>query len=348
MVSMNKLTLKAIASHFKVSVSTVSKAINDSHEISEELKVRIQKFAKQNHYKPNRVALNLLNRNTKTIGVVIPNILNYFFVQVLYGIEQIADQRGYSIITCSTNESIEKEAKILDFLCSGAVDGVIISTVAGETQLSDHMEHFRELLQKQIPLVMFDRVTEKIECDKVVVDDFEAGYKATKHFLNTGCKSLAIVNPIPNSPIGSLRIEGFKKALGENGLEFDDEMVVSIGPDDDMELILPLSLDFEKVDGILVFDEITTVKVMDILQSKDYSIPGDISVIGFTNGELSKYVTPSVTMISQHGRHIGESSANKLIDRIETKDRVNDFETKIIKTSLVVRESTLPLEHHKC
>ena len=91
---MNKLTLKAIASHFKVSVSTVSKAINDSHEIGEELKVRIQKYAKQNHYKPNRVALNLLNRNTKTIGVVIPNILNYFFVQVLYGIEQIADKRG--------------------------------------------------------------------------------------------------------------------------------------------------------------------------------------------------------------------------------------------------------------
>lgn len=345
---MNKLTLKAIASHFKVSVSTVSKAINDSHEIGEELKVRIQKYAKQNHYKPNRVALNLLNRNTKTIGVVIPNILNYFFVQVLYGIEQIADKRGYSIITCSTNESIEKEAKILDFLCSGAVDGVIISTVAGETQLADHIGHFRELLQKQIPLVMFDRVTEKIECDKVVVDDFEAGYKATKHFLATGCRDLAIVNPIANSPIGNLRIDGFKKALEENGLVFDEEMVVPIGAEDDMELILSLSLDFQKLNGILVFDEITTVKVMDILRTKGYSIPNDISIIGFTNGELSKYVTPSVTMISQHGRHIGEKSASKLIDRIEAKVHEDDFETKTIKTSLVVRGSTLPLEYHKC
>ena len=348
MVSMNKLTLKAIASHFKVSVSTVSKAINDSHEIGEELKVRIQKYAKQNHYKPNRVALNLLNRNTKTIGVVIPNILNYFFVQVLYGIEQIADKRGYSVITCSTNESIEKEAKILDFLCSGAVDGVIISTVAGETQLADHIGHFRELLQKQIPLVMFDRVTEKIECDKVVVDDFEAGYKATKHFLATGCRDLAIVNPIANSPIGNLRIDGFKKALEENGLVFDEEMVVPIGAEDDMELILSVSLDFQKLNGILVFDEITTVKVMDILRTKGYSIPNDISIIGFTNGELSKYVTPSVTMISQHGRHIGEKSASKLIDRIEAKVHEDDFETKTIKTSLVVRGSTLPLGYHKC
>lgn len=342
-VSMNKLTLKAIAAHFNVSVSTVSKAINDSHEISEELKVKIRKFAKQNHYKPNRVALNLLNRNTKTIGVVIPNILNYFFVQVLFGIEQVADERGYSIITCSTNESLGKEVKILDFLCSGSVDGVIISTVAGEAQLSEHIAHFEELLQKQIPLVMFDRVTEMIECDKVVVDDIEAGYKATKHFLETGCRSLAIINPIPNSSIGRLRIEGFKRALKEQGIPFDSDMVVSLGVEDDLELTLSLSLNLKELNGILVFDEITTVKVMDLLRSKGFLIPKDISVIGFTNGELSRYASPPVTMISQHGRFIGETSANKLIDRIEGKDDKAKFETKTIKTSLVVRQSTLSM-----
>lgn len=347
MVPMTKMTLKTIAAHFKVSTSTVSKAINDSHEISEELKVKIRKFAKDNHYKPNRVALNLLNRNTKTIGVVIPNILNYFFVQVLYGIEQIADERGYSIVTCSTNESIEKEAKILDFLCTGSVDGVIISTVAGETQLSDHIEHFQELLRMQVPLVMFDRVTEMIECDKVVVDDFEAGYKATKHFLETGCTSVAIVNPIPNTPIARLRVAGYKKALEEEGIDFNENFVVPVAANDDFDLTLSLSLDLKKVNGVLVFDEITTVKTMDFLRSKGYKIPDDISVIGFTNGELSKYASPPVTMISQHGRFIGETSANKLIDRIEQNDGQDGFETKTIKTSLVVRESTLQSQKHK-
>lgn len=338
---MSKLTLKSIASHFKVSVSTVSKAINDSYEISEGLRESIKEYARSNNYKPNRIALNLLNRNTKTIGVVIPNILNYFFVQVLYGIEQVADQRGYSIITCSTNESIEKETKILDFLCSGSVDGVIISTVAGETELSGHVEHFRELQDKQIPLVMFDRVTELIECDKVIVDDLEAGYKATKYFLETGCNTVAIVNPIPDSTIGRLRVDGYKRALHEAGIPFDHKLVVPIDRKEDLEFLLSISLDLEKIDGILVFDEISTVKVMDHVQSKGYRIPGDVAVIGFTNGELSRYASPPATMVSQHGRFIGESSANRLIDRIEGNDKtLVDFETKTIKTSLVVREST--------
>lgn len=343
---MSKPTLKSIAAHFKVSISTVSKAINDSHEISKGLRESIKEYARVNHYKPNRTALNLLNKSTKTIGVVIPNILNYFFVQVLYGIEQVADQRGYSIITCSTNESIEKETKILDFLCSGSVDGVIISTVAGEMELSDHVGHFKELQDKQIPLVMFDRVTELIDCDKVVVDDFEAGYKATKYFLETGCKTVAIVNPIPNSTIGRLRVDGYKKALQEAGILFDGKLIVSIDLKEDLEFLFSLTLDIKKIDGILVFDEITTVKVMDIVQAKGYQIPEDIAVIGFTNGELSKYVSPPATMVSQHGRFIGESAVNKLIDRIELKDQTLDFETKTIKTSLVVRGSTLKLTPH--
>lgn len=343
---MPKMTIKSIAAHFKVSVSTVSKAINDSHEISEGLRESIKKYARENHYKPNRMAINLLKRNTKTLGVVIPNILNYFFVQVLYGIEQVADLRGYSIITCSTNESLEKEAKVLDFLCSGSVDGVIISTVAGEMEQSGHVEHFQELRDKQIPLVMFDRITELIECDKVVVDDFEAGYKATTYFLETGCKTVAIVNPIANSLIGRLRVDGYKKALQKKGIPFDGKLLVPIGHNDDLELSLSLSLDFKKIDAILVFDEITTVKVMDIVQSKGFRIPEDIAVIGFTNGELSKYVSPPATMVSQHGRFIGETAANQLIDRIEQKGQLLAFETKTIKTSLVIRESTLKLERY--
>lgn len=341
---MSKLTLKDIAKHFKVSVSTVSKAINDSYEISEKLKGEIKEYAKAHHYRPNKVALNLINRNTKTIGVVIPNILNYFFVQVIYGIEKVTDEKGYSIITCITNQSLEKETKTLELLSNGSVDGVIISSAAEENELPHHAEHLRELSENQIPLVMFDRVTNLIDCDKVIVDDFEAGYKATKFFIQTGCRTIAIVTPIVDSVISRLRIEGYKKALIENNIAFDDKLVEATDSKEDLELTLSLLLNYKKIDGIMALDEITAVKVMSIVKSRGYHVPNDISIIGFTNGELSKYVTPSITMVSQHGMYIGETVAKILIDRIENKDSDDQFETKTIRTSLVVRDSTLKLE----
>lgn len=340
---MKKITLKDIASEFGVSISTVSKAINDSHEISEKLKDKIRAFAKDNHYRPNKIALNLLNRNTKTIGVVIPNILNYFFVQVLYGIEKITDEKGYSIITCITNQSLEKETKTLELLSNGSVDGVIISSAAEEDELPHHAEHLRDLSENQIPLVMFDRVSDLINCDKVVVDDFEAGYKATKYLIQTGCKTIAIVNPIADSIIGRFRVEGYKKALFENSFLFDEKLVEALDSDEDLELTLSLLLNYKEIDAIIAFDEITAVKVQSIVKSKGYQVPNDISIIGFTNGQLSKYVTPAITMVSQHGKYIGELSANLLIDRIEdTKDFLS-FTTKLVKTSLIERESTLSI-----
>lgn len=340
---MSKLTLKDIALHFKVSISTVSKAINDSHEISDQLKTRIRDFANENHYRPNKTALNLLNSKTKTIGVVIPNILNYFFVQVLYGIEKIADSKGYSIITCITNQSLEKETRTLELLSSGSVDGIIISSAAEESELAQHSKHLSELPENNIPMVMFDRVTDFINCDKVIVDDYEAGYKATKYFIETGCRTIAIVNPISDTIISRHRIDGHKAALLENQIEIDDKLFVSTGTDDDLDLSLSFLLNHKKIEGILVLDELTSVRVMKIVKSRGYHVPNDISIIGFTNGELSKFVSPALTMISQHGRYIGETSATILINRIENEEKHYHFETRTIKTSLIVRESTLKL-----
>lgn len=337
---MKKITLKDIATEFGVSISTVSKAINGSHEISEALKSRIKEYAKAHHYRPNKVALNLLNKSTKTIGVVIPNILNYFFVQVLYGIEKIADQKGYSIITCITNQSIPKETKTLELLSTGSVDGVIISSAAEESELEHHSENIRELTENQIPVVMFDRVSEHIRCDKVIVDDYEAAYKATKYLLDTSCEVIAIVNPIADSVIGRLRIEGYKKALAEKGIPFDQRLIENIDAAEDLDLVLSLLLNYKNIHGILALDEITAVKVMSIVKSRGYHVPNDISIIGFTNGELSKHVSPAMTMVSQHGKYIGELSANLLVDRIENDQETSSFTTKLVKTSLIVREST--------
>lgn len=337
---MTKITLKDIASYFSVSISTVSKSLHDSHEISEKVKSKIQQYAKEHHYRPNKVALNLLNRNTKSIGVVIPNILNYFFVQVLYGIEKVANERGYSIISCISNESLEKEAKTLGFLSAGRVDGLIISTVASKEEIEKHVERLTYFVKNQIPVVMFDRVAELIDCDKVIVDDFEAAYKATKHLLETGCGTIAVITPISHTEIGRLRIEGYKKALKERGLNFDDKLILPINEEDDLDFLLSFVLNYKKIEGILALDEITTVKTMKIVKARGYQVPGDVSIIGFTNGQLSNYVTPALTMVSQHGKYIGATCANLLIDRLENKNEPQPFGTKVVKTSLIVRDST--------
>jgi len=338
---MKKVTLKDIAGHFKVSISTVSKAVNDSHEISDDLKFKIQTYAKEKHYKPNRLALNLLNRNTKTIGVVVPNILNYFFVQVLYGIEKVADENGYNIISCISNESNAKERKTLEFFDSGTVDGLIIS-LAEETQNENKHEALIDIVNNDVPVVLFDRVSDVLACDKVVVDDFEAGYKTTKHLINIGCKNIAIVNPIGSSSVGKLRILGYRKALEEFEIPYDPKMLLHLSVKDDLDLLMSFLLNYKTIEGIIGFDEITTVKILEVVKARGYNVPADISIIGFTNGQLSKYVTPSLTMVSQHGKYIGELTAKLLINRI--KNPGLPYETKMVKTSLLVRESTKKLQ----
>ena len=340
---MKKITLKDIASEFKVSISTVSKAINDSHEISVPLKLKIQQYAKEKNYKPNKLALNLLNKSTRTIGVVVPNILNYFFVQVLYGIAKIANEKGYNIISCISDESFEKESKTLEFLDSGTVDGLIVS-LAEETQVQEKIISLKNIAQNQIPFVLFDRVSDLIECDKVVVDDFEAGYKTTKHFIAIGCQNIAFVSPISKSSVGKLRFEGYKKALQEHGYPYDQKLVVNFTAKDDLDLLMSFLLNYKPIHGIMGLDEITAVKILHIVKSRGYAVPADISIIGFTNGQLSEFVTPALTTVSQHGKYIGESAAKLLIRRIENSGEILPFKTKVVKTSLIVRDSSKKLE----
>tara|TARA_R110000850_G_scaffold98727_5_gene204895 strand:- start:769 stop:1785 length:1017 start_codon:yes stop_codon:yes gene_type:complete len=335
---MKKITLKEIAQYFGVSISTVSKAINDSHEISDGLKAKIQQFAKDNKYRPNKVALSLLQRKTKTIGVVVPNILNYFFTQVFSGIEKVANESGYILLSCISDESYEKEVATLEFLGGGTVDGLIVS-MAEETQFKNKLEHFQNILDEQIPLVMFDRVSDGIICDKVVVDDFEAGYKTTKYFINIGCRTVALVTAIDHSSVGKLRVEGYRKALEEANIPFDDKLILRLGKEDDLEVLLTFLLNYKSIEGIMALDEITAVEVLRLIKARGYRVPEDISVIGFTNGKLSRYVSPALTAVSQHGTYIGETAAKVLIERIESKEYM-DSTTKVIKTSLIVRDST--------
>ena len=206
-----KVTIKTIAKELGVSTSTVSKALKDSHEISKETKEKIQAYADLYNYKPNNLALQLRNQKTKLIGVILPKIVHHFFSTIIKGIEEGAHDKGYRIMVCFSDESHTKEVENLKVLSNGSVDGLIVS-IANETLANKDFKHFQDLVSEEIPLVLLDRVVDEILCDKVVVDDFGAGYKATKHLLNTGCKKVAILTTPEYVNVGTLRRKGFSRA----------------------------------------------------------------------------------------------------------------------------------------
>ena len=336
-----RLTLKRIAKEFNVSIATVSKSLKDSKEISTATKKMIRDYANKHHYQPNSAALSLLNKKTKTIGVIIPNIMNNFFTKVFVGIEQKAAEKGYNLISCISNESYEKEVKTMELLKNGALDGFIVS-VAEETQVKENYDHFSNTINEGVPIVMFDRVCEEIHCDKVIVNDLEGAYQATSHLIRTGCKRVALISIIDNLSVGKLRVAGYKKALASFDMALDERLIVKIGAKEDFETTMKIILGDKSIDGLLCLEESSAVRSLKIVKSMGYKVPEEMSIIGFTNGELPKNLTPSISTVSQHGRYIGETAAGILIERLEHKE-IYPFETKVVKTSLIERESTKKL-----
>lgn len=339
-----KITLKKIAKEFDVSISTVSKALKDSHEISEDVKERIQAFAKFYQYKPNSLALNLRNQKTKTIGIIIPQIVHHFFTKVISGIEYVANKNGYNVMICMSMDSFEKEVLNLDMLANGMVDGIIVS-VAKETEEKKEYTHFKDLINNGIPLVQFDRVIDEIKCNKVLTNDVDGGYLATKHLINIGCKRIAILTTPDFVTVGKLRLEGYKNALSNSNIKINEELVIQINEEDDIaNQIKKLFLLKNPPDGVFAVNEIYAAIVMKISNKNGLKIPEDISVLGFTDGLISQFTTPSLSTVAQHGYHIGQKSAELLLNEIELQGAEYQYKTKIIETDLVLRESTKKLK----
>jgi LacI family transcriptional regulator len=338
-----KATLKQIAKELNVSVSTVSKALNDSPEISEQTKIRIKEYAKLKNYKPNVIGLNLKNRKTKTIGVIIPNILNSFFAKVFSGIEKVADEKGYNVIMCISNESLEKEINTLEMLSNGTIDGFIVS-ISEEAQKLQEYNHFKEIINEGTPIVMFDRIADEVECDKVIVDDFDSAMNATQHLIDLGCRNIALFSSVDNLSVGKLRAEGYLKALKDNNIEINHNIILRTDSEDDLNNKVEGIFDNNKIDGIFALDENDSVAALKMGLKKGYKIPEDLSIIGFADGILaSRRLSPSLTTVSQHGIEIGEAATKLLIDRLESKEESPVYETIVIKTQLKERESTRKL-----
>lgn len=337
-----KATLKQIALEFGVSISTVSKALSDSPEISEATKVKIQEYAALQNYKPNSIAKNLKNQRTNTIGVIIPNILNPFFAKVFSGIEKEALSKGYNVITGISNESFSKEQEVMDMLNNGTIDGFIVA-IAEETQSLKDYKHFRDIMNSGTPIVMFDRVADGINCDKVVVDDFDSAYDATTHLIKLGSKKIALLSTINNLSVGKLRLEGYQKALSDANLPIDEKLIVLETSLEDFDTKLQNLIASKNMDAIFALDEHSSTAAMKMALKQGIKIPEELNIIGFADGVWSRRLTPSLSTVSQHAPEIGAKAAELLINKLNSKDEFYQPQTVVIKTELRQRESTRKL-----
>lgn len=338
-----KVTLKQIAKELDVSISTVSKSLRNSLEISEDTRQKVQAFAKLYNYKPNNIALSLKNKKTKTICVIIPEIIHHFFTTVISGIEHVANEKGYNVIICLSDESFDKEVINMETLASGSIDGFIMS-LSKETQQKKDFHHIKEVINQGMPVVMFDRVTNDILCDKVIIDDSQAAFVATQFLINKGYKKIALVSTVDYVSVGKFRTEGYVNAIENSELTFDDSLILKIEDINDFEHIIANLLKEKKPDAVFAVNELFAVTAIKQAAKLGIKVPEELAVIGFTDGIISKYSSPSISTISQNGEKMGEKAAQMLIEKLELEELdeeyIEQYKTEVIETELIEREST--------
>lgn len=336
-VGKKNITIKELASILNVSISTVSKALNDSHEIGDKTKSRVREVAALYNYRPNFIAKSLKNQTTKTIGVVVPDILNYFFVKVLYGIEKHTRKLGYKVITCISNESLEIEIENVKTLTNGSVDGLLICP-SEETQQTQNTNHIEDLIASNIPVITFDRALKSVQCTRVVSNDLEAAQNATNHLISLGCKSIALFCAHEHLSVMQERIKGYTKAMQNPKLQ-SKALIFNFNGAEQAEAQISRILSNNSLDAVLTIDELLSVKTIKIAQQLGLEVPKSLKVIGFSNGQISEEFSPSVSSVDQHAEEIGALAANLLIEAIK-KPNVSKNDSNVIKATFVERDST--------
>jgi LacI family transcriptional regulator len=337
-----QVTIKDIAKELGISASTVSRALKDHPDISSKTKEAVNELAKKWHYKPNAVALSLRNSKTNIIGVIIPEIVHHFFSSVISGIEEIASNAGYNVMIFQSNESYEREIANVQALLSSRVDGVLVS-MSKETK---NYEHFRELRDNGIPIVFFDRVCNDLASDNVIVDDFAGAFAAVEHLIKIGCKRIAHLSAPQHLLLAQNRQKGYRQAMLKHKIPLDESLIIKCDSFDEALLKTPdlLSLP-EPPDAIFAVNELTAAGAMLIVKKFGLRVPEDISIVGFTDGLVSRVTDPSLTTLEQHGHEIGSKAAEILVKRISSGEMNYEPVTKVVKTNLIVRGSTKPIRN---
>lgn len=331
------ITIRKIAKDLQLAVSTVSKALRDSHEISVETKKRVFAYAEKLDYIPNLYASSLKKRKTGNIAVVLPEVADSFFSLAINGIESVAQDKGYHVMVYLTHENLKKEESILRAFRSGRVDGVLISVSGG----AESNSHIHDLCAKNIPLVFFDRACEGIEAAKVLTDDFDSGYKATEHLIKKGCKQIAFLAMSETLAIINHRQNGYEEALRMNDFEVYKSLVVHCTNNeaDSYSLIWKMLSGEDRPDGIVGSVEKLTTLTYTVCNDLHLSIPRDVKVIGFSSLQIASLLNPSLTTITQPAFEMGKAAATFLFNALEKKVGMK-LESVTIPSVLCERAST--------
>jgi len=334
------VTIKDIAKALNLSTSTVSRALRDSYEISAETKRLVIEYAEKINYRPNPIALSLKEKRSRSLGIIVCEIANSFFSQVIDGMESVAHNRGYNVTFLQSHESFIKENLNLEYLSSRSVDGLLIS-VSTETQ---DFSNLINLHKKGLPIVFFDRIVDEIDTHKVIINNYKGAYNAVNHLVEKGYKRIAY---IANSELLTLtkdRLSGYEKVLKENNLRIDHNLIkyCSHGGmiNDEVEKALDEIFSLKnKPDAIFASSDKLTTGCLHYFKKHNIKVPEQVALVGFSNNENSDLFYPPLTVLKQPAFEMGEIACNYLLELIETKRPIKDYETRILETELIVRDS---------
>ncbi len=331
-------TIRTLAKELNLAVSTVSKALTDSHEISAKTKQRVQELVRQKNYVPNAYASSLRKRKSRTIAVVLPEVADSFFSLSINGIEAAAQEQGYHVLIYLTHESYSKEQAILSNFQGGRVDGILLSI----TRETPNSLHIKETINKGIPVFFFDRVCDEIETVKVITDDYAISYKATRHLIEQGCKRIAFLSFSETLAIANLRLEGYKKALLDYKIKsYASDVKVCTNDSEQNQLLVRKLLQQKKIpDGILACVEKLTTPIYKACQEKKLSIPRDMKVICFSSLETAPILNPSLTTVTQPAFELGKTAATLLMKALDKPNFVLKEECITLPSTIIVRGST--------
>ena len=339
---MKEITLKEIAELLGIAPTTVSKALKDYPDVSEKTRREVRELAERLGYSPNSFAVNLRTKESKTIGLIIPEVVHHFFSNVITGIIEEAEKSGYLVIILQSGESPEMERKQVDLLLDKRVDGILMAL----TNDSNDDDHIRKIIKRDMPLVLFDKISKLLPCSKVLINDQKAAMQAVQHLVDIGCKKIAHIRG-PLNPQNSIdRFLGYKKALEQNGLTFDPSLVYpcrNVTYEEGRMFAERIHKEHPDVDGIFCITDLVAVGVISYFNEHNIRIPQDVALIGFSNWFISQVITPKLSSIRQPDHEMGVEAARVLLKEINQRKHNIPVVPELIEleTGLVIRESTI-------
>ncbi|CAH0994277.1 HTH-type transcriptional regulator DegA [Emticicia aquatica] len=335
------ITIKDIARKFKCSPSTVSRALNDNHVINEETRKTIQEYAEKMGYQRNIISLSLLNKSSKTLGVILPNINHFHESSMLEGLQSTFQPLGYLLHICVTNESYELEKQYIERLLANRVDGIFLS-ISQETFDEEHYEHIEKAIKRDIPLIYIDRKFEGASTNGVVIDDYNGAFLATQHLIEIGCRRIAHLRGPKGLTVSEYRFNGYRDCLLKNNFTIDESLICTTNFEVE-SAIEPTNylLDLpQKPDAIFGVNDHVCIGAMHVIRQRCIQIPQQIALVGFDDSPIAQYFYPPLSSVLRQSRQIGLEASTLFLNQLKTNKEMRSSQNIVLPSKLIIRDSS--------